>query len=300
VSFLSDATVRHLKSVAAWPEMTSDRYVISEEIGRGGMGMVYAARDTTLGRDVAIKVGAGFSPPDPLSTRLTHEAQVLARLEHPGIVPVHDYGELADGRPYYVMKRVHGRTLQQHLQAGAPLTERLRIFERICEAVSFAHAHGIIHRDLKPSNVMIGEFGEVVVTDWGIAAVRDAQTAQADAVMGTRGFMSPEQAAGGDEVDERSDVFALGTLLAMMMPRPAPALRSICARATAAAPGGRYPTVTALADDVRRFREGDAVTAHRENLFERTARFVRKYQVPIILVLAYIVMRAAIAIFAGA
>lgn len=310
MSFLSDATVNHLKSVAAWPEMMSDRYVITEEIGRGGMGMVYAARDTTLGRDVAIKVGAGFSPPDqksppdpisppaPLSARLTHEAQVLARLEHPGIVPVHDYGELADGRPFYVMKRVHGRTLQQHLEMSPSLTERLRIFERVCEAVSFAHAQGIIHRDLKPANIMIGAFGEVVVTDWGIASMRDAQ--RVEAVMGTRGFMSPEQAAGSKDVDERTDVFALGTLLAMTMPRSAPALRSICARATATEPGSRYPTVAALADDVRRFREGDAVTAHRENLFERTARFVRRYQVPIILVLAYIVMRAAIAIFAGA
>lgn len=292
---------------AAWPEFTSERYVVREPIGRGGMGTVYAAHDTALERDVAIKVGntvaatpARAGQGVSLSDRLTREARVSARLEHPGIVPLHDYGVLADGRPFYVMKRVDGRTLEAHLAAGPALAERLRIFERVSEAVSFAHSRGVIHRDLKPSNIMIGNFGEVMVMDFGVASLL-SQTDEPGIVLGTRGFMPPEQAAGGASgVDERADVYALGAVLAAMLPAHAPApLRSICLRATEAEREHRYDSVAALADDVRRFREGDAVRAHRESVFERAARFGRKYQVPILLVLAYIVMRALIAAFAG-
>src|SRR5262245_5452286 len=167
--WLPDSTVDHLTAVAGWPEFTSDRYDVIEEIGRGGMGTVYSAFDTALGREVAIKIGNAL-PSSEFQARLTREARVIARLEHPGIVPVHDFGLLADGRPFYVMKRLQGQTLGGVIEtASPPLAERLRIFERICEAVAFAHAHGIVHRDLKPGNVMVGTFGEVMVMDWGIA-----------------------------------------------------------------------------------------------------------------------------------
>lgn len=289
---LSDATLRHLKDVVAWPEFTSGRYVAIEEIGRGGMGAVYAARDTALERDVAIKIGNALPDAD-LQARLTGEARVIARLEHPGIVPVHDYGLLADGRPFYVMKRVHGRSLQALLETGLLLSERLRIFERVCEAVSFAHARDVIHRDLKPSNVMVGAFGEVMVTDWTVAAA-------AGTVLGTRGFMAPEQESGLDTVDARADVYSLGAMLRAVMgddaPRP---LRSICSRAMERETDRRYEHVEALAADVRRYRDGEAVHAHRENVFERAARFGRRYQLPILLVLAYIIMRAVIALVTG-
>ena len=289
---LTDAAVRHLKDVVAWPEFTSDRYVAIEEIGRGGMGTVYAARDTALERDVAVKIGNAL-PDAELQARLTGEARVIAQLEHPGIVPVHDYGLLADGRPFYVMKRVHGRSLQALLEARPAAAELLRIFERVCEAVSFAHARGVIHRDLKPSNVMVGAFGEVMVTDWTVAAA-------AGTVLGTRGFMAPEQEAGLDTVDARADVYSLGAMLRAVLgddaPRP---LRSICGRATERETGRRYESVEALAADVRRYRDSEAVHAHCENVFERAARFGRKYQLPILLVLAYIVMRAVIALLAG-
>jgi serine/threonine protein kinase len=287
------------------------------------MGTVYAARATAHGRDVAIKIGNALPGAD-LQARLTREAQVIARLEHPGIVPVHDYGTLADGRPFYVMKRVQGRTLQTHLETEPPLGERLRIFERVCEAVSFAHAHGIIHRDLKPSNVMVGDYGEVMVMDWGVAIVRDRPTREggepggdAGTVLGTRGFMPPEQLAGAGDVDQRADVYALGAMLCTLLtgrpPQstgeggrgpafektiPAP-LRSICACALADAPADRYSSVAALQDDVGRFRARQAVKAHRESPLERVVRFARAYQVPIVLVLAYILMRALIAILAG-
>ena len=289
---LSDETVRHLQDVVGWPEFTSERYVATEELGRGGMGTVYAARDTALDRDVAIKVGNAL-PGAELQARLTGEARVIAQLEHPGIVPVHDYGMLADGRPFYVMKRVHGRSLQALLEARPALTELLRIFERVCEAVSFAHARGVIHRDLKPSNVMVGAFGEVMVTDWTVAA-------GAGTVLGTRGFMAPEQEAGLGTVDARADVYSLGAMLRAVLgdapPRP---LRSICHRATQTDPSRRYESVELLANDIRRFRDGEAVQAHRENVLERAARIGRKYQLPIVLVLAYIVMRAVIALLAG-
>jgi serine/threonine protein kinase len=334
--WLPDSTVDHLMAVAGWPEFTSDRYEVIEEIGRGGMGTVYSAFDTALGREVAIKIGNAL-PSTELQARLTREARVIARLEHPGIVPVHDFGWLADGRPFYVMKRVHGRTLRAVIETTAPpQAERLRIFERVCEAVSFAHAHGIIHRDLKPENVMVGTFGEVMVMDWGIARMCDDQPdrggaghggavaathgleTNAGTVLGTPGFMPPEQSASAGEVDHRADVYALGALMFMLLTDQFPAqdagaairdlernrtipapLKSICRCALSESPSDRYPSVTSLTADVARFRERQAVSVHAEGPLERTGRFIRTYQTPILLVLAYIVMRALIAIFAA-
>jgi serine/threonine protein kinase len=261
---------------------------------------------------------------------------VLAALEHPGIIPVHDVGRLVDGRTFYVMKRVEGTTLTERMATALDLSERLRIFERICEAVAFAHAHRILHRDLKPDNVMIGRYGEVMVLDWGIAKPLGPGGARADGgpfeaepagshaaapntaagtVIGTHGFMSPEQARGGGDLDERADVYGLGAiLLALLSSRPVPdrperpprvalaaltavprPLRSICARALEDDPANRYPSVTALSDDVARFRSGQAVGAHRETPFERAARLARVYRTPLLLILAYMVMRALVA-----
>jgi serine/threonine protein kinase len=332
VSGLSDAAIARLRTVNAWPEFESSRYTVVSEIGRGGMGTVYLATDELLGREVAIKIpnsvdGAG------LDRRLVTEARALATLEHPGIVPVHDAGRLADGRSFYVMKRVDGRTLQEHLATIADPTERLRIFERLCEPVAFAHARGVIHRDLKPDNVMIGAFGEVMVMDWGVAKTvgsresavgshsRQSQSAvdrpTADGtVIGTLGFMAPEQAQGRAVVDERADVYGLGAILFLLLTddvpaadvNPAAALRTrhvarplaaICARALAAEPAARYQSVAALRQEVARYRAGLTVDAYRETAVERAARFVRTYRTAILLVLSYIVMRAAVAWFAG-
>ena len=334
--WLPDSTVDHLAAVAGWPEFTTDRYEALEEIGRGGMGTVYSAFDTALGREVAIKIGNAL-PSTELQARLTREARVIATLEHPGIVPVHDFGWLADGRPFYVMKRVHGQTLRAVIETDAPpLAERLRIFERVCEAVGFAHARGIIHRDLKPENVMVGTFGEVMVMDWGIArmpsdrpdreppdggtgaAPRHGLQTNAGTVLGTPGFMPPEQSGSAGAVDQRADVYALGALLFMLLTGqpPAgeagaasrdlersrgipPALKSICRCALSESPSDRYATASSLAADVARFRDRQAVSVHTEGALERTGRFIRTYQTPILLVLAYIVMRALIAFFAA-
>lgn len=332
MTWLSDEAVERLRAAANWPELPSDRYTIVEVIGRGGMGTVYAAVDTALEREVAVKVSSAGDG-GRLEERLRAESRILARLEHPGIVPVHDVGRLADGRLFYVMKRVEGRTLTEYLAASSDPGDRLRIFERICEAVAFAHARRILHRDLKPDNVMIGSFGEVMVMDWGVAKTlgeddpRVAGEADAAArsgtshgtVLGTHGFMAPEQARGDSAtVDERADVYSLGAILLALLansaapirqdeqrvtlsdltavPRP---LRSICARALAADHGERYRSAAELGDEIARYRAGDAVLAHRETALERTVRVARRYRMPILLVLTYMIMRALIAFFAG-
>jgi serine/threonine protein kinase len=166
---LSDRAVAHLKGVVDWPDLTGTRYEVGPELDRGGMGVVYSARDLELDREVALKVLATAVANPESADRLRREARIIARLEHPGIVPVHDVGSLPDGRVFYAMKLVSGQRLDAFLREGRPLPEKLRVFLRVCEPVAFAHAHGVIHRDLKPENVMVGPFGEVLVMDWGVA-----------------------------------------------------------------------------------------------------------------------------------
>jgi eukaryotic-like serine/threonine-protein kinase len=317
---LSDAAVSRLKQRGAWPAFESGRYSIVDEIGLGGMGTVYLAIDDELSREVAIKIPNGLANAS-LERRLQLEARVLATLEHPGIVPIHDAGRLADGRLFYVMKRVNGRTLDDSLRSVSDRTDRLRIFERICEPVAFAHAKGFIHRDLKPENVMIGAFGEVMVMDWGTVKALETRQPSLDehgTVIGTHGFMAPEQARGAvDEVDRRTDVYGLGALLFLLLTdqvtssdhdgpdheveatlrkhRIARPLAAICAKALAVDPERRYQTVSALANDVAAYRAGRAVAAYRETVVERLARFGRTYRTAILLIVAYVIMRAMVA-----
>jgi serine/threonine protein kinase len=314
--WLSDAAVDHLRGVAGEPDLTGTRYELRGLLGRGGMGSVYCAFDRELQREVALKVSAGQAPSAAEVERFRREARVLSRLEHPGIVPVHDLGVLPDGRLYYAMKLVRGRRLDEHVRE-APLAARLRIFERICEAVAFAHAQGVVHRDLKPQNVMVGAFGEVLVLDWGVAKVVGVPEAAvapapppgpsdtaAGTVLGTPGYMSPEQERGDvHRIDGRSDVYALGTLLQRLVleapsPRTDRALAAIWTRAGAAAPEARYATVAALAADVGRYLAGERVEAHSEGPFERLRRLAVKHRTPLALVAAYLAMRVLLALFA--
>src|SRR6185295_3210603 len=161
---IPETAVERLAAMFRQPDVSGTRYEIIRELGRGGMGIVYLARDTALEREVALKV---VDRPSGAAT----EARIIARLEHPGIIPVHDCGELPDGRLFYAMKRVRGDRLDRWTASGHDLNERLSVFLRVCDAVAFAHAQGVIHRDLKPENVMVGEFGEVLVLDWGIDSV---------------------------------------------------------------------------------------------------------------------------------
>ena len=308
------------------PDLSGTRFLLLREIGRGGMGSVWEAEDPDLARSVAVKVLDLPDDSGDLAARLRLEARVLARLEHPGIVPVHDVGSLPDGRPYYAMKLVRGERLDAAAARLATLPERLRLFLRVCEPVAFAHARGVVHRDLKPENVMVGPFGEVLVLDWGIARVLSDAGAErsgrggaepageatekappaagtaAGSVLGTPGFMAPEQARGEDGVDHRADVFALGALLAALVGETVPASRrlaAIVARATAARQGERYADVPSLAADVTRLLDGEPVTAYRERFWERAGRFASRHRVALLLVAAYLSARAAILLVTG-
>jgi len=168
---LSDKALTRLRSGADLPDVGGTRYRLIGQVARGGMGVVYAAEDELLQRRVALKVLEMPGSEGELANRLTREARVLARLEHPGIVPVHDVGTLPDGRVFYTMKFVEGQRLDHYIESLASAPDRLRIFLRICDAVAFAHARGVLHRDLKPANVMVGSFGEVLVMDWGLAKI---------------------------------------------------------------------------------------------------------------------------------
>jgi len=168
MTWLSDATLERLREAGDWPDLSGTRYEAQGVLGKGGMSTVYRARDRELDREVALKV-MGPAEGDGTVARLRNEARVLARLEHPGLVPVHDVGTLPDGRVFYVMRLVRGKRLDEHARQERSLPALLRLFERVCEAVAFAHAQGVLHRDLKPANVMVGPFGEVLVLDWGLA-----------------------------------------------------------------------------------------------------------------------------------
>ena len=235
---LSDRALDRLRDVTEWPDLSLTRYELRGEVARGGMGVVYLARDRELERDVALKVIAAEAADLEAAARLRREARIIARLEHPGIVPVHDAGTLPDGRVFYAMKLVSGQRLDALVQKAPPLRERLRVLQRICEPVAFAHAHGVIHRDLKPENVMVGPFGEVLVMDWGVAKHREEPPPQANGegtspprsgdtahgtILGTPAYMAPEQARGEVErVDARADVYALGAILYFMLTGHAP------------------------------------------------------------------------------
>ncbi len=333
MKFLSDKALDRLRDTSNIPNLEGTRYSLLERVARGGMGVVYAARDEKLGRRVALKVLDAPDRNNELARRLIREAQVLARLEHPGIVPVHDVGTLQDGRVFYTMKFVEGHRLDKHIETVDSVPDRLRLFLRICDAVAFAHARGVLHRDLKPANVMVGPFGEVLVLDWGLAKILRASinakndpeatiihgpgmaTAGSGAtevsavtghgtVMGTPGYMSPEQARGDNELlDERSDIFSLGAMLRFLLsedsagtpPQPRrrmdKSLEAICAKALAANPENRYANVTQLAADVSRHQDGLPVSARKESILDKTARFYRRHSVAILLIAAYLVMR---------
>ncbi len=179
MKWLSDQALDRLRAAAEMPDLSGTGYVLLDKLGEGGMGGVFRVQDTTLGRQVALKVIGIVDSSGELSARLLREAKIIARLEHPGIVPVHDVGTLPDGRVFYTMKLVQGQRLDQHAAELGGVPERLRTFQKICEAVSFAHAHDVVHRDLKPQNIMVGRFGEVLVMDWGLAKLLNTRTTDA-------------------------------------------------------------------------------------------------------------------------
>ncbi len=223
-------------------EERSRRYKLGEEIGRGGVGAIRICRDKSLLRTLVMKTLIDGTKSSAYALRkFIEEAQITAQLEHPNIVPVHDFGYFDNGEPFFTMKRIAGHTLREILkdlrhgeaEAVSKYTrlKLLTIFQQICMALSFAHSRGVLHRDIKPSNVMVGSFGETLLLDWGIAKVMGSSAVERDPaadsqssvdgssegsvnfkLVGTPGYLSPEQARGA-ALDVRSDVYALGALL---------------------------------------------------------------------------------------
>jgi len=287
-------------------------YDLGEVIGRGGMGEVLAAHDLRIGRDVAIKRMHGTQSSRAVS-RFLREARIQARLDHPAIVPVHELGTDEAGRPFFTMKRLAGVTLADRLVEAVPTQPLLRSFVDVCLAVDLAHARGIVHRDLKPANIMLGDYGEVYVLDWGVARVLaerslptdgdDLETLDPDAdhtatqlgvVLGTPGYMPPEQVR-GEAVGTPADVYALGAILFEILTREplhprgkealvstltgepespaerrperaiAPELDEVCLAAIAEDPAAR-PTARELAVRLQRYVDGDRDVERRRTL----------------------------------
>ncbi|MBX3272005.1 MAG: serine/threonine protein kinase [Sandaracinaceae bacterium] len=313
------------------PRTYAERYAVRRDLGAGGMGVVRLAYDTATGREVAVKEMLAEGATRRLARdRFVREAQVQAQLEHPGVVPVYDLGVTPDGQPYFTMRRVRGTTLAEALSAlreGSedaaerfPRRKLLSVIERVSETIAYAHSRGVVHRDLKPANVMLGDFGEVSVLDWGIAKLRsdsdlsDPTTGEDEpvpeytvpgTVVGTAGYMAPEQAS-GQEVDARADVYSLGAMLfeaVALSPlhsgssnerirstfegvdaRPSlrvdddvpAALDAICVRATKVLPRERYEDASALLSDLRAFLDGARVSELRREVAGQHAEAARR------------------------
>jgi serine/threonine-protein kinase len=282
-------------------------YELGAVIGRGGMGEVLLARDARIGRDVAIKRLLVADPSSDAVARFLREARIQARLDHPSIVPVHELGEDAEGRPFFTMKRLAGVTLADRLSdPTADIRRLLDAFVDVCAAIELAHARDVVHRDLKPANIMLGDFREVYVLDWGIARVLGesdvaaptgpsepaSEKTQVGAVLGTPMYMAPEQLR-GEPVGPAADVFALGCVLFEILAReplrkdnraddnsPLPDRspshrrpdRGIAPElddtclAALAEDPAARPTARALGDRVQHYLDGDRDLAHRRKL----------------------------------
>jgi hypothetical protein len=285
-------------------------YELAQELGRGGMGVVYRAMQTSLGREVAVKMilrGQLASAVD--RERFAAEAQAAAKLDHPGIVPVYEVGDI-DGRPYFSMKHVAGTTLAQRLAEGPlPPREAARMLAAVARAIHFAHMRGVLHRDLKPSNILLDERGEPHVTDFGLAKqLTDAATiTKTGAVLGTPAYMAPEQAAGiRGQVGPQSDVYSLGVILYHMLTgRPpfqaaSPAemvmlvleqdpvpprmlnptadrdLEMICLKCLQKPIDLRYTSAAALADDLEAYLNDESIAARSGRFGQMLAGMMRE------------------------
>ena len=299
---------------------SGERYQRLERLGAGAMGEVHLCRDTLMRRDVAMKtVPANLADDAHLRAVLVREAQIQGDLEHPAIVPVHDLGTTTEGGAFFTMRRIEGtslRTVLHRLRKGDPAfvarygrRRLLAAFSTVCAAVAFAHSRGVLHRDIKPSNVMLGDFGEVYLLDWGVAKARADRelvrlTTTGDLV-GTIGYMAPEQAR-GETIDERADVYALGALLFELLTleplhwrssaaalestlRGAdararvraperdvpPELEALCVRATALDPAERIASLRRMHEEIERFLDGDRDLERRRDLAEELAQRAR-------------------------
>jgi tRNA A-37 threonylcarbamoyl transferase component Bud32 len=291
--------------------VSRDRYRLGAVLGKGGMAVVYEADDTNLKRQVALKQMHDAVAGDPAARRrFFAEAEILAGLDHAGLVSVHEAGVLGDGSPFYAMAKVKGQTLAELMEAdrasGLRVPLRLvEILQRAAETVGFAHGRGIIHLDLKPPNIMVDADGAVLVMDWGIAR-RLTDPAEPGVMMGTASYMSPEVAS-GRAPDARSDVFALGVMLYEVLTGQRPFTRpsvqatldavksiapveprrlarhvprelsAICVKAMAKDPAARYATARELAADLRDYRAFLPISAIQPTRRERIVKWLRRH-----------------------
>jgi len=281
-------------------------YELLNEVARGGMGVVYRARQIALDRQVALKMilqGGLASEEDVL--RFRQESEAAARLDHPGIVPIHEVGCI-DGQHFFTMGFIEGESLQQRVQRG-PLAPRAaaELVQRLAEAVGYAHRQGVVHRDLKPANVLLDRQGEPRVTDFGLARNVDKETGltQSGAIMGTPSYMPPEQASGlSSRVGPSADIYSLGAVLYCLLTgrppfqsanpletlrqviegEPVPPrhlnpaidadLEAICLKCLEKRPDDRYHSATALQEELTRFLNGEAVSIRTRPSLERLRR----------------------------
>ncbi len=305
----SDATQADSFDPSERPSSGIPGYQLRDVIGRGGMGEVILAHDPRMERDVAVKRMLAERPTVEAEARFLREAKIQARLDHPAIVPVYELGRDATGRPFFAMKRLSGTTLAALLETGESTQRLLRAVVDVCLAIALAHERQIVHRDLKPSNIMLGDYGEVYVLDWGIARILDDRSSlmtiqtspsvdrtgtQTGQMLGTPGYMAPEQMAGSD-VGTAADIYALGAIVFEILageplhPRGAGAIGStlghvqtspaerrpdrtipleldrVCREALRGEPGGR-PSARQLADGIQRYLDGDRDTERRRAL----------------------------------
>jgi WD40 repeat protein len=300
-------------SAPAMPSRNPGRYRIIAEHGRGGLGRVSRAHDRDLDREIAIK--EMLSGGHLAEVRFLREAMITARLQHPGIVPVYEAGRWPDGTPYYAMKLVAGRPLRELIVECTTVEQRIGLLHHViavADAIAYAHDRNIIHRDLKPANVIVGDFGETIVIDWGLAkdlsAAEESSIAggpfriasndltSAGGVLGTPTYMAPEQER-GEPVDQRADVFAIGAMLwELCSPEKIPSvglrqrhrilrragidrdLVTIIDKALDPEPGRRYPDAASLSADLKAFKSGARIAARRYSLLAILGHWMRRHR----------------------
>jgi WD40 repeat protein/tRNA A-37 threonylcarbamoyl transferase component Bud32 len=296
------------ESTAGLPRSSVPGYEILGELGRGGMGVVYKARQAGLNRVVALKMvlAAEHAGVEGLA-RFRIEAEAVAQLQHPHIVQIYEIGE-QDGRPFFSLEFVNGGSLEDRMDTGPqPPRWSAEMVEKLARAMQFAHERNIVHRDLKPANILLMPDGTPKITDFGLAKRMDTQgQTQAGDIMGTPSYMAPEQAGSGPEIGPAADVYALGALLYDMLvgrppfqaatsmdtilqvlgEEPVPPrrlqskvprdLETICLRCLEKQPHKRYASAAALADDLQRFLQGEPIQARPAGLGERLLKWVRR------------------------